>query len=257
MALPIWIPDALRSEPAPLNTTFWRCVEAQHVVSTLRLVDDLDDQALLEDLLEETKPPAPEACEHLHWLYMTPFRYGPYPSGSRFRRAGRTPGVYYVSEQQDTAVIETAFHLLLFYVDSPETPFPEQPTEHTCFDVPARAARAIDLSKKPWIGAADLWQHPSDYTHPQDLEDQARNALIDLIAYPSVRDPAQKLNAAILDCSVFAAPAPTVQHTWKLWFNKTGIHAISDQKRDRFSLPTHAFESDERFQRFNWDRARD
>ena len=53
MALPIWIPDALRSEQSPVKKTFWRCVEAQHVVSTLQLVDTLDEQRLLEDILED------------------------------------------------------------------------------------------------------------------------------------------------------------------------------------------------------------
>ena len=124
MALPIWIPDALRSEQSPVKRTFWRCVEAQHVVSTLQLVDTLQEQQLLEDILEETKPPVPPECDGLHYLYTTPFRYGPYPHGSRFRRAEPTLGVCYVSEEPKTAIIETAFHLLRFYADSPGTPFP-------------------------------------------------------------------------------------------------------------------------------------
>src|SRR6056297_983575 len=117
MALPTWIPSALRSEQGSLKGSFWRCVEAQHVVSTLQLVDNLAQQALLEDMLEETRPPVPAECVGLHYLYMTPFRYGPYPNGSRFRRAGSTPGVYYASEPPRTAIIETAFHLLLFYAE--------------------------------------------------------------------------------------------------------------------------------------------
>ena len=117
MALPIWIPDALRSEQKSITKTYWRCVEAQHVVSTLQLVATLEEQHLLEDILEETKPPVPPECEGLHYLYMTPFRYGLYPNGSRFRKAGRTPGVYYVSEEPRTAIIETAFHLLLGHLE--------------------------------------------------------------------------------------------------------------------------------------------
>ncbi|MEO1554264.1 MAG: RES family NAD+ phosphorylase [Pseudomonadota bacterium] len=255
MALPTWIPDALRSEAAPLKRTFWRCVEAQHVVSTLRLVDDLDDQALLEDILEDTKPPVPTACEGLHWLYMTPFRYGLYPTGSRFRRAGHSEGVYYVSEQTDTAVIETAFHLLLFYADSPETPFPRQPTEHTCFDVPIDAGRAVDLTRAPFLNAEHLWTHPTDYAPTQDLEGEARENDVDLIRYASVRDPSRKANAALLSCTGFGAQQPSRQRTWRLWFNKTGIHAICEFNRERFSLPTDVFAVDDRFANFNWLRA--
>lgn len=91
MALPIWIPDALRSERSPVKKTYWRCVEAQHVVSTLQLVDTLDEQRLLEDILENTKPPVPPECEGLHYLYMTPFRYGLYPNALDFDGPGQHP----------------------------------------------------------------------------------------------------------------------------------------------------------------------
>ena len=65
----------------------------------MKIVDTLAEQSLLEDLLERTKPPVPAECRELHYLLSTPFRYGaPYPTGSRFRRAGFTAGVFYGSE---------------------------------------------------------------------------------------------------------------------------------------------------------------
>ena len=99
-----WTQDALQSELRPLQVPAWRLVEAPHVVSTLSLVDNLDEQNLLEDILEETKPPVPAECRHLDYLLSTPFRYRPYPYGSRFRKAGLTPGVWYGAEQPETAV---------------------------------------------------------------------------------------------------------------------------------------------------------
>ena len=252
MALPIWIPDALRSEQKPVEKTFWRCVEAQHVVSTLQLVDTLDEQHLLEDILEETKPPVPPECEGLHYLFMTPFRYGLYPNGSRFRRAGPTPSVYYVSEEPSTAIIETAFHLLLFYVDSPGTPFPSQPSEHTAFDVPVKTASAIDLTAKPFSDANDLWMNPTDYVSCQYLEEHARSEDIQLIRYASVRDPDHKPNAAILTCEAFAASAPTQNQTWRLWFNKTGMHAICEFRGEKFSVAPETWLRDERMRGIDW-----
>ena len=81
-------------------------------------MDTLAEQSLLEDLLEGTKPPVPPECRHLHYLLSTPFRYGaPYPKGSRFRRAGFTPSVYYASAKVATAVAEIAFHRLLFFAE--------------------------------------------------------------------------------------------------------------------------------------------
>jgi len=221
-------------------------VEAQHIVSTLQLVDTLEEQRLLEDILEETKPPVPADCAGLHYLYMTPFRYGLYPNGSRFRRAGQTPGVYYVSEAPETAIIETAFHLLLFYADSPHTPFPAQPSEHTAFDVPVRTDAAIDLTAKPFSDASALWTHPSDYEPCQQLEKSARADGVQLIRYASVRDPDRRPNAAILACAAFGAKAPTKFQSWRLWFNRAGVHAICEFHGRRLSLAPEAWAIDER-----------
>ena len=111
-------PAALSSDAHSLAGTCWRLVEAQHHVSTLKLVDSVDEQELLEDLIEATKPPVPPECRDLHYLLSTPFRYGTvYPTGSRFRRAGLTEGVFYASEKPETAVAEMAFYRLLFFAE--------------------------------------------------------------------------------------------------------------------------------------------
>ena len=71
----------------PDQRDLWRGVEAQHVAATMRLVDDLEEQALLEQILEDSKPPAPAVPKHQHYLLWTPFRYRS-PVASRFRRGG-------------------------------------------------------------------------------------------------------------------------------------------------------------------------
>ena len=246
MPLPIWIADALHSEQLSVDQTYWRCVEAQHVVSTLQLVDTLEEQHLLEDILEDTKPLVPPECEGLHYLYVTPFRYGLYPHGSRFRKVGPTPGVYYVSEAPSTAIIETAFHRLLFYADSPGTPFPNQASEHTAFDVPVKTKALIDLTAKPFSIAREIWMHPTDYEPCQQLEEAARAQDVQLIRYASVRDPDHRANAAVLSCAAFSAYAPTQHQTWRLWFNEAGMHAICEFRREQFSIPPSHWKSDDR-----------
>ncbi len=100
-----WTPAALSSDACVLEGLCWRLVEAQHRISTLKLVDSVDEQAVLERLVDDTKPPVPPECRGLHYLLATPFRYGaPYPTGSRFRRAGMTEGVFYAAEEASTAV---------------------------------------------------------------------------------------------------------------------------------------------------------
>src|SRR6476659_10898077 len=141
MSLPTWTRAALSSERRRMSGMCWRAVEAQHRVSTMKLVDTLAEQSLLETLVESTKPPLPPGCRHPHYLLATPFRYGaPYPSGSRFRRAGLTPGVLYASKTSSTAVAEMSFHRLLFFADSPETPWPADAGDLTAFSVPFRTS---------------------------------------------------------------------------------------------------------------------
>src|ERR1700730_13620145 len=111
-----WTRAALSSSARPLSGICWRVVEAQHHVSTLKLVDTLDEQQQLEALIEDTKPPVPPECRHLHYLLSTPFRYGaPYPTGSRFRRAGISEGVFHAAEALESAAAEMTFHRLLFF----------------------------------------------------------------------------------------------------------------------------------------------
>ena len=44
----MWMPPALASEASRWAGSLWRVVESQSQVSTLKLVDTLDEQAILE-----------------------------------------------------------------------------------------------------------------------------------------------------------------------------------------------------------------
>ena len=57
MSSTTWTQAALASELRPWQGALWRAVEAQHRVATARLVDTLQEQALLEDLLESSSHP--------------------------------------------------------------------------------------------------------------------------------------------------------------------------------------------------------
>ncbi|MBL8217340.1 MAG: hypothetical protein JNK87_41855, partial [Bryobacterales bacterium] len=67
--------ELLASAARTTRAKAWRAVEAQHIVSTLRLTgNDPAEQDRLERILEESKPPLPPAAAHLHYLLATPFR---------------------------------------------------------------------------------------------------------------------------------------------------------------------------------------
>ena len=169
----IWTPAALSSDARGLAGSCWRLVEAQHSYSTLKLVDSVDEQKVLEELVEETKPPVPPECRNLHFLLSTPFRYGN-PNGSRFRRPGMTEGVFYAAEAPQTAVAEAAFWRLLFFVESPDTPWPPNAAPYTAFAAEYASERTIDLTSGEYRRDRARWMHVTDYTHCQAFADSPR-----------------------------------------------------------------------------------
>ena len=255
MSLPTWTPAALSREAPPLKGECWRLVEAQHRVSTLKLVDTLAEQALIEDLLEETKPPVPPECRHLHYLLATPFRYGaPYPGGSRFRRAGFTPGVFYAAEHAETAVAELAFHRLLFFAESPDTPWPANAAEFTAFRVAYATAHGLDLTKRPLAADRTIWTDSIDYAPTQALAEKARAADIQTIRAESVRDPERRASIALLTCRAFAAAEPAMWQTWRLRFSAAGVQALCTFPETRVEFRPEVFARDPRVAGMRWNR---
>ncbi|MFG1399964.1 RES family NAD+ phosphorylase [Roseixanthobacter pseudopolyaromaticivorans] len=255
MSSPIWTRVALSSEFQRFDGACWRLVEAQHRVSTLKLTDTLAEQALLEDLVEETKPAIPPECRHLDFLLATPFRYGAtYPDGSRFRRAGRTLGIYYAAESPATAVAEMAFYRLLFFAESPATPWPSDAAEYTAISTTIGTARLLDLMREPLSQDEDLWTDLTDYSHCQSFADAARAADGDVIRYRSVRDPAQGANLAILRCRAFEKPAPVERQTWRIRLSLSGVQALCEFPRQGVEFPRDAFAADPRIASIDWDR---
>lgn len=257
MSSHIWTPAALSSELKGCQSDCWRFVEAQHRVSTLKLTDSLAEQSLLEALLEETKPKLPPSAQALHYLMAAPFRYGAvYPHGSRFRRAGRTPGVFYGAEHSRTAAAEMGFNRLLFYAESPQTVWPLNAGEYTAFNAPVRSAATLDLTLPPLSRDHHLWRDPQDYAACQNLADAARAAEADLIRYQSVRDPQQSVNLALLIPTPFVAREPARFETWRIKVGPFGAQAIQEFPGDRYEFDRAAFAADRRIQEMKWDRGK-
>ncbi len=213
MSSRIWTPPAVASEAAPLRQEAWRAVEAQHVVATRALVDTLAEQHVLERVLDQGKPPIPDAAARLHYLLFTPFRYAPPPGGSRFR--GPTdPGVFYAADAVRTACAELGYWRWRHLLDSPAlTSMPTRP--QTVFRV-RFATKAVDLRKAPFLRERRTWTHPDDYSGCQRFGRIARDAGVGAIRYESVRDPQHGGCCALLDPGAFAKPDPLEQQTWML-----------------------------------------
>jgi hypothetical protein len=97
------------------------------------------------------------------------------------------------------------------------------------------------------------FQHPTDYAAPQGLADTARQALVEVIRYPSVRAPDRGANLAVLTCAAFAARAPKARQTWRIRIGSQGGQALCDHPRQGLEFARDTF-ADARLTGMAWDR---
>ncbi|MDJ0926649.1 MAG: RES family NAD+ phosphorylase [Gammaproteobacteria bacterium] len=187
MSATTWTPTALASESRPWAGSGWRAVEAQHQVASMRLVrGNLAEQSVLEQILDQAKPPLPQATAGLHWLLATPFRYPPLKYGSRFRRPF-DPGVFYAGENRRTACAEAGYWRLQFWLDSAGLRERSAEISLTLFECHGKTQQALDLTRPPLNQDRGTWIHPRDYSGTQALAEAARAAKVELLRYASAR----------------------------------------------------------------------
>jgi RES domain len=219
------MPFVLESEVCRYDGRVIRIVEAQHLISTNRLATNAADQALLEVLADEVKPALPAAARNLPWLLASPFRYG-LGRPSRFRSGDVLPGIFYASEDIETAVTEAAYWRLAAFSRSPGFRFPRTPTPMSAFSVVVRTARAIDLSIGVLSERLSEWTHPSDYTATHALSVEARLANVAAIRAPSARRN-KGINIAILDPAALVPP-PRSHSSWAFMVSTGGLLATQE-----------------------------
>lgn len=231
----IWTPRAVASKAAPQQLRLWRAVEAQHVASTRRLTDSVEEQALLEDLLERAKPPLPLNALKLHYLLATPFRY-PAPFGSRFRAAS-DPAVWYGAEERRTACAELGYWRWRLLIDSTGLSG-LGPSPQTLFQAKV-AASTVDLDEKPFLRDRTAWMQKNNYTATQNFARSARAANIGIIRYRSVRDAQIAHCGAVLTPMAFQSTRPFHQETWFLTVSRT--HVTWQYEHEVFEFIAAAF----------------
>ena len=217
MPVNTWTPTALKSNQSYWCGAAWRAVEAQHKVSTMALArGNLRDQTTLENILEEFKPKLPPEAEGLHWLLSTPFRYFPPQDGSRFRRK-QDPGVFYAAEDRKTACAEVGYWRWRFWCDSEGLRDVAKTVQITLFEFNTETSNALDLTKTPFSDDKTLWTNSTDYSHNQELAIHAREAMIELIRYESVRNSDGKC-LAIMTPNILKKEGVYLgnQQTWSL-----------------------------------------
>src|SRR6478672_3139327 len=194
MSSSIWTRCAGDSEIRRLQATAWRVVESQHQVSTRKLVDSNEEQALLEDLIESVKPPDVTAGR-LHYLLSTPFRYPPLTHGSRFGRRHER-GIWYGSADRRTAFAEVAYYRLVF-LEGTHAQLGTLTTPLTAFTASIRTVKGIDLVASPFDVHRKAIASPTSYASSQALGTAMREAGVEAFRYPSARDDKSGVSIAV------------------------------------------------------------
>jgi len=224
----------------PIAGTVYRLVESQEQIATLGYVDTLEEQALLEEMLETTKPPYPFTNEDFHYLLKTPFRYPPLKWGSRFGRI-HEPGIFYGSSNTQTTLVESAYYRLVFWYSIDAKPIKNNiRTEHTLFCANYQSAQGVQLQSAAFNRCTVALTHPQDYVLTQQLGTAMRAAGVDVFEYISTRDQQQGICVGLFTPAAFNQKTPTEMTAWLCEVSASKVAFKQRDKTDvtRFSLDT-------------------
>ena len=240
MSSSIWTRCAGDSEVRPLQLSPWRVVEAQHQVSTRKLVDSFEEQELLEEMIDRVKPPD-QTGGRMHYLIFTPFRYPPLRHGSRFG-GRRERGVWYGSEDRRTAFAEVAYYRLLF-IEGSRAALGTIETALTAFTARLKTARGIDLVAPPFAEHRKTIASPTSYSSSQALGTAMRNAGVEAFRYPSARDDRNGVNVGVFSPAAFGNSKPRLFQTWHCAASRERVEVARGDylKREVFSFPRAQF----------------
>ena len=189
----------------------------------MALVDTLEEQALLERILDDSKPSIPPECRHLHYLLFTPFRYGAlYPRGSRFRRPGLTPGVFYASQTVEDRGGRTGVstpvvfrRIAVHAVARQRRRIHRRSPLRFYADAKASTSRGRRSIGTPRSGRIPLTMRLATTSPMRRARRECRCCAISRRARPG-------LNIALLACAAFASTAPLERQVWRVHLGRDG-----------------------------------
>lgn len=224
----------------------WRVVEAQHIISTRKLVESDEEQRLLEELIERGKPPLPadDAASRLHYLLFTPFRYPPLRHGSRFASRWE-PSLWYGSEEVRTAFAEVAYYRLLF-LEGTEAQLSPIFAELSAFQVRVRSKAAVDLTQGKFAEYQAALRSRRGYEATQALGAAARGHGVEVLRYASAREPGGGINVALFSPAAFAEKRPRQPQTWSCVVTKEIVEFTRKSYfvQECLSFPRELFEEE-------------
>lgn len=219
----LWAECKGQNEIGRISGSLYRMVESQEQVATMGYVDTLEEQSVLEDLLEESKPEYPEDTMDLHYLLKTPFRYPPLLWGSRFGRV-HEPSLFYGGKTIDAALIESAYYRLVFLFSmKAEPPKRSLKSEHTVFSVKYSSDKGIRLQKPPFNAHKEQLTQKTNYSVCQNLGTDMRNAGVEVFEYYSARSENNDQCVALYSPNAFSQKTPSSMNNWLCESSHDGV----------------------------------
>lgn len=195
-----------------LTGTIYRLAESQEQIATRRYVDSLQEQAVLEELLESSKPEY-EDYSHLDYLLRSPFRYPPLEHGSRFGRPHEM-SLFYGAESLHTTLTEVAYYRFIFFQDIEQPPHPLLTSEHTTFSVSYFTNNGIKLQSTPFDQFEPQLRNPTHYADTQQLGSDMREAGVEAFEYLSARDTDRGICIGLFTPAALIDRKPEGMTTW-------------------------------------------
>lgn len=197
-----------------IHGRLWRLVESQEQIATRSYVDTLDEQLVLEQLLDTSKPPLPDAAAGYHYLLQSPFRYPPLPWGSRFGQR-HEPGIFYGGGSVETTLVESAYYRLVFWhAMAPRPDAPPIVSEHTLFAAHYRSNHGVRLHQPPFDAHGAALRDPLDYGASQQLGSAMRRAGVQAFEYASARDSQAGRCVGLFTPQALISKKPVASSRW-------------------------------------------
>lgn len=217
-----------------------RLVESQEQVATTHVVDSLDEQALLEQLLEQAKPPTRPGSEGLHYLLLTPFRYPPLRHGSRFGQR-HEPSIFYGSQTASTTLAEASYYRLVFWFGMQKAPPRPIRSRHTLFSIAYQAGAGIALHQAPFDEFRTTLTDPAHYSATQELGRRMRESGVLAFEFRSARDPGGGINVGLFEPGALSVSRPCHQEQWLCDVDGHGVCFLDLSARKAHTLPAETF----------------
>ncbi|MBS0288518.1 MAG: RES family NAD+ phosphorylase [Proteobacteria bacterium] len=228
----------------PLALKVWRVVEDQSTSSTRQLVSSLEEHEILEQEIENSKPPIRGDCKGFDYLLFTPSRYPPLAYGSRFGQKTE-PSLWYGSCELISALAERAYYRFVFILGSDIRTATDRMYK-TAFTVNVDTLKGIDLTQPPFLSYREHISSALSWQFSQPLGSKMRQHSIHAFKYFSARD-LDGYNIGVFSCNAFKNKKPIHYKSLVEFSNPQVVEFIDKEKQDKYIFTINDFILDNKF----------